>query len=114
MGAVGRCKAFLSEEARLLTFCQTHVTPPLKRKGPADINKIYDKRGQEMGFYPDVPEILIYLHKYACTNFISWTAGDARDLSQIQNPLRRRFTNLRTQSVGPNLHLIGDYRRGDV
>ena len=27
---------------------QTHVTPPLKRKGKDDVNQIYDKYGQQM------------------------------------------------------------------
>ncbi|KAL8277946.1 hypothetical protein RQP46_009578 [Phenoliferia psychrophenolica] len=42
-------------------WVDTHVTPPLKRKGQ-ELNKIYDKRGQEMGFYPEVPKILMDLH----------------------------------------------------
>lgn len=46
---------------RLLTTVQTHVTPPLKRRGQ-DINKVYDKHGEPLGFYRDVPSILHKLH----------------------------------------------------
>ncbi|KAJ8296062.1 Dual specificity protein kinase lkh1 [Rhodotorula toruloides] len=42
-------------------WCDTHVTPPLKRRGQ-DINKVYDKHGEPLSFYPDVPDILHKLH----------------------------------------------------
>ncbi|GAA5976520.1 hypothetical protein JCM5350_001717 [Sporobolomyces pararoseus] len=44
-------------------WVDTHVTPPLKRKGKDDVNQIYDKYGQQMCFYPEVPGILMDLHK---------------------------------------------------
>ncbi|GAA5965426.1 hypothetical protein JCM3765_002375 [Sporobolomyces pararoseus] len=44
-------------------WVDTHVTPPLKRKGKEDVNQIYDKYGQQMCFYPEVPGILMDLHK---------------------------------------------------
>ena len=39
----------------------THVTPPLKRKGKTDVNEIYDRYGKKMAFYSDVPAILAEL-----------------------------------------------------
>ncbi|BGP30828.1 hypothetical protein JCM10296v2_002585 [Rhodotorula toruloides] len=42
-------------------WCDTHVTPPLKRRGQ-DINKVYDKHGESLSFYRDVPDILHKLH----------------------------------------------------
>ncbi|KAL7008053.1 hypothetical protein EMMF5_002235 [Cystobasidiomycetes sp. EMM_F5] len=42
-------------------WVDTHVSPPLKRKGSKDINKIYDKYDSQMSFYSDVPSILVEL-----------------------------------------------------
>lgn len=42
-------------------WCDTHVTPPLLRRGD-DINQVHDRHGQGVGFYPDVPDILLQLH----------------------------------------------------
>ncbi|KWU41483.1 magnesium-dependent phosphatase-1, partial [Rhodotorula sp. JG-1b] len=42
-------------------WCDTHVTPPLLRRGN-DMNQIYDRHGEGVGFYPDVPDILLQLH----------------------------------------------------
>ncbi|GAA6031781.1 hypothetical protein JCM8097_001987 [Rhodosporidiobolus ruineniae] len=42
-------------------WCDTHVTPPLKRKGQ-EINRVYDRYGEPLGFYPDVPALLLQLH----------------------------------------------------
>ncbi|KAM0788288.1 hypothetical protein ACM66B_001434 [Microbotryomycetes sp. NB124-2] len=36
-------------------------TPPLKRKG-SDVNRIYDRYGTQMSYYPEVPSILLQLH----------------------------------------------------
>ncbi|GAA5869673.1 hypothetical protein JCM16303_000544 [Sporobolomyces ruberrimus] len=44
-------------------WVDTHVSPPLKRRGKDDVNQIYDKHGQKMAFYPQVPGILMDLHK---------------------------------------------------
>ncbi|GAA5898842.1 Mg-dependent acid phosphatase [Sporobolomyces salmoneus] len=44
-------------------WVDTHVTPPLKRRGKDDVNQIYDKHGQKMAFYPQVPGILMDLHR---------------------------------------------------
>ncbi|GAA5824529.1 hypothetical protein JCM10212_003710 [Sporobolomyces blumeae] len=41
----------------------THVTPPVKRKGKDDVNLIFDKYGERMSFYSQVPGILMDLHK---------------------------------------------------
>lgn len=35
-------------------WVDTHVDPPLKRKGEA-INKVVDRYGQALSFYPHVP-----------------------------------------------------------
>ncbi|ORY88825.1 magnesium-dependent phosphatase-1 [Leucosporidium creatinivorum] len=43
-------------------WVDTHVTPPLKRRGD-DVNRIFDKHGQEMAYYPEVPSILLQLHR---------------------------------------------------
>jgi magnesium-dependent phosphatase 1 len=42
-------------------WCDTHVTPPLLRRGN-DLNQIFDRHGEGVGFYPDVPDILLQLH----------------------------------------------------
>ncbi|KAK4051934.1 hypothetical protein OIV83_002639 [Microbotryomycetes sp. JL201] len=42
-------------------WVDTHVTPPLKRKGQ-DVNRIFDRYGTTMAFYPEVPSILLQLH----------------------------------------------------
>ncbi|GAA6002357.1 Mg-dependent acid phosphatase [Rhodotorula paludigena] len=42
-------------------WCDTHVSPPLKRRG-TDLNKVYDKHNQPLSFYADVPQILLQLH----------------------------------------------------
>lgn len=42
-------------------WCDTHVTPPLLRRH-GDINQVHDRHGQGLGFYPDVPDILLQLH----------------------------------------------------
>ncbi|TDL18226.1 magnesium-dependent phosphatase-1 [Rickenella mellea] len=38
-------------------WIDTHVTGPLRREGK-ELNNLYDRYGQEMSFYPDVPQIL--------------------------------------------------------
>ncbi|RSH85715.1 hypothetical protein EHS25_003856 [Saitozyma podzolica] len=38
-------------------WIDTHVTPPLRRKGD-EINQLHDRRGQPLSFYPEVPSIL--------------------------------------------------------
>lgn len=42
----------------------THVSPPIKRKNEGDVNKVYDRYGQSMGFYKDVPGILLELKQH--------------------------------------------------
>ncbi|POY72665.1 hypothetical protein BMF94_4494 [Rhodotorula taiwanensis] len=42
-------------------WCDTHVTPPLLRRND-DLNKVYDRHGQPLSFYRDVPEVLLNLH----------------------------------------------------
>ncbi|GAA6010260.1 hypothetical protein JCM11491_005416 [Sporobolomyces phaffii] len=44
-------------------WCDTHVTPPMKRRGKDDVNLVYDKHGQALSFYPDVPGVLMDLHR---------------------------------------------------
>ncbi|SCZ99023.1 BZ3500_MvSof-1268-A1-R1_Chr3-1g05770 [Microbotryum saponariae] len=44
-------------------WVDTHVTPPLKRRNDSDVNLIYDKHGERIGFYSEVPSILLQLHK---------------------------------------------------
>lgn len=42
-------------------WVDTHVDPPIKRKGARDVNKVYDRNGSKMSFYQDVPAILLQL-----------------------------------------------------
>ncbi|KDE06014.1 hypothetical protein MVLG_03696 [Microbotryum lychnidis-dioicae p1A1 Lamole] len=44
-------------------WVDTHVTPPLKRRNVSDVNLIYDKHGERISFYSEVPSILLQLHK---------------------------------------------------
>ncbi|KAN0063106.1 hypothetical protein ACQY0O_004269 [Thecaphora frezii] len=44
-------------------WVDTHVDPPLKRKGNA-INKVVDRYGQPLSFFPHVPSILFYLKRH--------------------------------------------------
>ncbi|KAK4698719.1 magnesium-dependent phosphatase 1, partial [Phenoliferia sp. Uapishka_3] len=67
-------------------WVDTHVTPPLKRKGATDINRIYDKRGQEMSFYPEVPEILLQLHNARQALSELLLAGTLN--SHLDNPMK--------------------------
>ncbi|KAL7422549.1 hypothetical protein Q5752_003197 [Cryptotrichosporon argae] len=41
-------------------WIDTHISPPLKRDGQA-INRLTDRRGQPLAFYPEVPSILAEL-----------------------------------------------------
>ncbi|KAK4058280.1 hypothetical protein OIO90_000437 [Microbotryomycetes sp. JL221] len=43
-------------------WVDTHVTPPLKRRGANDVNQIFDRYGTRMSYYPEVPSILLQLH----------------------------------------------------
>ncbi|GAA6002024.1 hypothetical protein JCM10207_003043 [Rhodosporidiobolus poonsookiae] len=43
-------------------WCDTHVTPPVKRKGKGDINKVFDRYGEQVSFYAEVPNLLLQLH----------------------------------------------------
>ncbi|GAA5828450.1 hypothetical protein JCM11251_006255 [Rhodosporidiobolus azoricus] len=52
-------------------WCDTHVTPPLKRKG-GEINKVYDRYGEPLSFYRDVPALLLQLHH---SNIQVWAAS---------------------------------------
>jgi magnesium-dependent phosphatase 1 len=52
-------------------WVDTHVDPPLKRRG-SDINKIYDRHNQQISFFRDVPEILLTLHH---SNVQVWLAS---------------------------------------
>lgn len=42
-------------------WCDTHVTPPLARRGD-ELNRVHDRHGQPLSFYRDVPAILFQLH----------------------------------------------------
>lgn len=42
--------------------CDTHVSPPLLRRGK-DVNRVHDKHGDPLSFYPDVPAILLQCHR---------------------------------------------------
>ncbi|EPQ28780.1 uncharacterized protein PFL1_03583 [Pseudozyma flocculosa PF-1] len=44
-------------------WVDTHVDPPLKRKGNA-INRVVDRHGQPLSFFPHVPHILLYLKRH--------------------------------------------------
>ncbi|GAA5967505.1 hypothetical protein JCM11641_000569 [Rhodosporidiobolus odoratus] len=52
-------------------WCDTHVTPPMKRKGD-DINRVYDRYDQPLSFYRDVPDLLLQLHH---SNIQVWAAS---------------------------------------
>ncbi|GAA5872220.1 hypothetical protein JCM8547_004786 [Rhodosporidiobolus lusitaniae] len=52
-------------------WCDTHRTPPVKRKGD-DKNLAYDRYGDKISFYPDVPDILLQLHH---SNIQVWAAS---------------------------------------
>ncbi|KAL9939730.1 hypothetical protein V8E36_001547 [Tilletia maclaganii] len=43
-------------------WVDTHVDPPLKRRG-TDINRVYDRSGTPLSFFPHVPAILFWLRK---------------------------------------------------
>ncbi|SHO77697.1 Similar to S.cerevisiae protein YER134C (Magnesium-dependent acid phosphatase) [Malassezia sympodialis ATCC 42132] len=43
-------------------WVDTHVDPPLQRRGAA-LNEVFDRSGQAMSFYPDVPDILFELKR---------------------------------------------------
>lgn len=51
----------LTARCHFLCRVDTHVTPPLKRRGKSDVNEIYDRHGQKMAFYKDVPAIIAKL-----------------------------------------------------
>ncbi|KAK9898323.1 magnesium-dependent phosphatase-1 [Cystobasidium minutum MCA 4210] len=42
-------------------WVDTHVSPPIKRKKAEDTNLVYDRYGESMSFYRDVPSILLEL-----------------------------------------------------
>ncbi|PWN22688.1 hypothetical protein BCV69DRAFT_280290 [Microstroma glucosiphilum] len=44
-------------------WVDTHVDPPLKRKGEA-INKVVDRYGQALSFYPHVPSIFFFCQRH--------------------------------------------------
>ncbi|KAM0746520.1 magnesium-dependent phosphatase-1 [Meredithblackwellia eburnea MCA 4105] len=71
-------------------WVDTHVTPPLKRRKAEDLNKVYDRYGQEMGFYEDVPEILLSLHRskvhVAAASRTSAPRAARQALSELQLP----------------------------
>ncbi|SNX81637.1 related to magnesium-dependent acid phosphatase [Melanopsichium pennsylvanicum] len=43
-------------------WVDTHVDSPLRRRGD-DINKVYDRNGQPLQFFPHVPSILLWLKR---------------------------------------------------
>ncbi|EST09939.1 Magnesium-dependent phosphatase-1, eukaryotic/arcaheal type [Kalmanozyma brasiliensis GHG001] len=43
-------------------WVDTHVDSPLRRRGE-DINKVYDRNGQPLSFFPHVPSILFWLRR---------------------------------------------------
>ncbi|CDR99751.1 related to magnesium-dependent acid phosphatase [Sporisorium scitamineum] len=43
-------------------WVDTHVDPPLRRRA-LDINKVYDRNGQLLSFFPHVPSILLWLKR---------------------------------------------------
>ncbi|KAJ9107879.1 hypothetical protein QFC19_002622 [Naganishia cerealis] len=43
-------------------WIDTHITPPIKRKGDA-VNTLYDRHGTELAFYREVPDVLAELKK---------------------------------------------------
>lgn len=43
-------------------YCDTHVSPPIKRKDDREINLVYDRYNTPMSFYPELPDILVELH----------------------------------------------------
>ena len=43
-------------------WVDTHVDSPLRRRGN-DINKVYDRNGQPLQFFPHVPSILLWLKR---------------------------------------------------
>ncbi|KDN52736.1 magnesium-dependent phosphatase-1 [Tilletiaria anomala UBC 951] len=42
-------------------WVDTHVTPPLKRAPPTSINRVADRHGEALSFFPHVPAILLHL-----------------------------------------------------
>ncbi|GAA5910645.1 hypothetical protein JCM6882_001048 [Rhodosporidiobolus microsporus] len=52
-------------------WCDTHVTPPMKRKGD-DRNRVFDRYGEPLSFYRDVPALLLQLHH---SNIQVWAAS---------------------------------------
>lgn len=44
-------------------WVDTHVDSPLRRRGN-DINKVYDRNGQPLQFFPHVPSILFWLKRH--------------------------------------------------
>ncbi|GAA6055181.1 hypothetical protein JCM3770_002223 [Rhodotorula araucariae] len=61
-GDLPKCVVFDLDYTLWDCWCDTHVSPPLKRRGN-DLNKVYDKHDQPLSFYPDVPGILLQLHR---------------------------------------------------
>ncbi|GAA5835865.1 hypothetical protein JCM9279_002125 [Rhodotorula babjevae] len=57
-----KCVVFDLDYTLWPCWCDTHVTPPLKRRGDG-INQVYDRHGDPLSFYPDVPSILLQLHR---------------------------------------------------
>ncbi|TKY90552.1 hypothetical protein EX895_000550 [Sporisorium graminicola] len=43
-------------------WVDTHVDSPLRRRG-SDINKVYDRNGQPLSFFPHVPAIMLWLKR---------------------------------------------------
>ncbi|KAI5481660.1 magnesium-dependent phosphatase-1 [Pseudohyphozyma bogoriensis] len=62
-------------------WVDTHVDPPLKRKGN-DVNLIYDRYGQSLSFYPDVPKILMDLHHSGVHLGAASRTGDPKAMRQ--------------------------------
>ncbi|MCO5566005.1 hypothetical protein L7F22_019680 [Adiantum nelumboides] len=47
-------------------WVDTHVDPPLKRRGES-LNKVYDRSGTPLSLYPHIPPILFFLHSKRIT-----------------------------------------------
>jgi len=61
-GPLPKCVVFDLDFTLWDCWCDTHVTPPMKRRGD-DVNKVYDRHGDPLSFYRDVPGILLQLHR---------------------------------------------------
>lgn len=48
----------------IISQVDTHVSPPIKRKKAEDVNVVYDRHGESMAFYKDVPSILLQLKEH--------------------------------------------------